>query len=284
MVAMVAMWWPCGGHVVATGQKSTLGAVARHPGAGVGYLCRLVGSSMTGGRRPRRLATTPPSPSPPRCPPPRPPAPHSPSPPPPPCPSPPPAPSWPPPPPAIALAAALALYPPPLPSPSPPPHGVSTDHAHSSAIGLCARSSRAPGGRCFLSALRGPRRVHGLIFTPAAKTISRPTPLQLAPCGAGGTLRWELRAEAAAAPSAAPKAEDETRQLLRARLLQVSFTSPATHCAHRAPPDAPPRRPPRPLPHRRRRRLQRRRRGAGDPVRRGARGLHEHAAAGALTL
>ena len=34
-VAMVAM--------VATGQKSTLGAVARHPGAGVGYLCRLVG-------------------------------------------------------------------------------------------------------------------------------------------------------------------------------------------------------------------------------------------------
>ena len=58
MVAMVAMWWPCGGHVVATGQKSTLGAVARHPGAGVGYLCRLVGSSMTGGRRPRRLATT----------------------------------------------------------------------------------------------------------------------------------------------------------------------------------------------------------------------------------
>ena len=44
--------------MVATGQKSTLGAVARHPGAGVGYLCRLVGSSMTGGRRPRRLATT----------------------------------------------------------------------------------------------------------------------------------------------------------------------------------------------------------------------------------
>ena len=34
-VAMVAM--------VATGQKSTLGAVARHPGAGVGYLGRLVG-------------------------------------------------------------------------------------------------------------------------------------------------------------------------------------------------------------------------------------------------
>ena len=49
-VAMVAM--------VATGQKSTLGAVARHPGAGVGYLGRSVGSSMTGGRRPRLLATT----------------------------------------------------------------------------------------------------------------------------------------------------------------------------------------------------------------------------------
>ena len=35
MVAMVAM--------VATGQKSTLGAVARHPGAGVGYPGRIVG-------------------------------------------------------------------------------------------------------------------------------------------------------------------------------------------------------------------------------------------------
>ena len=45
--------------MVATSQKSTLGAVARHPGAGVGYLGRsIVGSSMTGGRRPRRLATT----------------------------------------------------------------------------------------------------------------------------------------------------------------------------------------------------------------------------------
>ena len=35
MVAMVAM--------VATGQKSTLGAVARHPGADVGYPGRIVG-------------------------------------------------------------------------------------------------------------------------------------------------------------------------------------------------------------------------------------------------
>ena len=64
-------WWP-------PWPKVTLGAVARHPGAGVGYLGRLVGSSMTGGRRPRRLATTPPRRAH-RCPRPRPP-PHSPSP------------------------------------------------------------------------------------------------------------------------------------------------------------------------------------------------------------
>ena len=84
-----------------------------------------------------------------------------------------------------AAAAVLALYPPP-PSPSirgrPRPLSaaalaLATTTVHrpitlTRARSACACSSRAHGGRCFLSALGGPRRVHGLIFTPAAKPIA----------------------------------------------------------------------------------------------------------------
>ena len=65
---------------------------------------------------------------------------------------------------AEPAAAALALYPPPQPSPSPPPRCA--DRSRALERDRPVRAARARGDRCFLSALRDPRRVHGLIFAP----------------------------------------------------------------------------------------------------------------------